>query len=82
MKYISLLLCLSLAGFCASCASKDQVYAALYEAGNRREQIMREQMEQPPVDLTSQDRISYDRYKQERDASLAKEPFLPTDLGQ
>ncbi|OGQ88775.1 MAG: hypothetical protein A2512_04015 [Deltaproteobacteria bacterium RIFOXYD12_FULL_56_24] len=82
MKYLSLLLCLSLAGLCASCASKDQVYAALYEAGNRRERIMRAQMEPSPVDLTSQDQISYDRYKKERDTSLAKDPFLPTDLGQ
>lgn len=82
MKYLSLLLSLSLAVCCTSCASKDQVYAALYEAGNRRERIMREQMEQPPVDLTAQDQISYDRYKKERDTSLTKEPFLPTDRGQ
>ena len=78
MKYLSLLLCLSLAVLCASCASKDQVYAALYEAGNRRERIMREQME-PPVDLTSQDQISYDQYKKERNTSLCKEPSPPVD---
>ena len=82
MKYLSPLLCLSLFIPCAGCASKDQVYATLYEAGNRRERIMREQMEQPPVDLTSQDQISYDRYKKERDTSLTKEPFLPTDRVQ
>jgi len=74
MKYISLFLCLSLSVLCASCASKDQVYATLYEAGKTRERIMREQMEQPPGDLTSQDQISYDRYKKERNTSLAKEP--------
>jgi hypothetical protein len=82
MKYLSLLLCLSFFVPCAGCASKDQVYAALYEAGKGRERIMREQTEQPPVDLTSQDQISYDRYKKERDASLSKEPFLPVDRGQ
>jgi len=82
MKHLSLLLILSLAVCCASCASKEQVYAALYEAGNRRERIMRAQMEQPPIDLTSQDQISYDRYKKERDTSLAKEPLLSTECGQ
>jgi hypothetical protein len=82
MKYLSLLLCLSLFMPCVSCASKDQVYAAFYQAANRRERIMREQMEQPPVDLTSQDQISYDRYKKERDTSLTKEPFLPADRRQ
>ena len=82
MKYLSLLLCLSFFVPCAGCASKDQVYAALYEAGKGRERIMREQTEQPPVDLTSQDRISYDRYKKETKTDHAPEPPLPGELAQ
>ena len=74
MKYISLLLCLSLFVPCAGCASKEQVYANLYEGCK-----MRERMEQPPVDLAAQDQISYDRYKKEKDASLDKELSLPVD---
>ena len=72
MKYISLLLCLSLFLPCASCASKEQVYEHIYEGLK-----MRARMDQHPLDLASQDRISYDRYKKEKDTSPAKELSLP-----
>jgi len=79
MKYISLLLSLSLAVLCASCASKEQVYEHIYEGLK-----MRERMAQHPLDLASQDQISYDRYKKEKDTSPATEPSLPlpADRGQ
>ena len=72
MKYISLLLCLSLAVLCASCASKEQVYAHIYEGLK-----MRERMDQHPLDLASQDQISYARYKKEKNPAPDQEPSLP-----
>jgi len=72
MKYISLFLCLSFAVCSASCASKEQVYEHIYEGLK-----MRERMEQDPIDLASQDRVSYARYKKEKDPASDKEPPLP-----
>lgn len=77
MKYLSLLLSLSLAVCCASCASKEQVYEHIYEGLK-----MRERMEQDPLDLASQDQVSYARYKKEKDASFGKEPSPPVDRVQ
>jgi len=74
MKHLSLLLILSLAVCCASCASKEQVYERIY--GGLK---MRERMEQDPLDLASQDQVSYDRYKKEKNPSFGKEPSPPVD---
>ncbi len=72
MKYISLLLCFSFAVCCASCASKEQVYEHIYEGLK-----MRERMDQHPLDLTSQDQVSYARHKKEKDPASDNEPSLP-----
>jgi nucleoid-associated protein YejK len=77
MKYLSLTLCLFLAVCCASCASKEQVYEHIY--GNLK---MRERMEMDPLDLASQDQVSYARYKKEKDASFGKEPPPPVERAQ
>lgn len=74
MKYLSLLLSLSLAVCCASCASKEQVYEHIYEGLK-----MRERMDQDPLDIASQDQVSYTRYKKEKAASFGKEPSPPLD---
>ena len=77
MKSLSLLLCLSLAVCCASCASKEQVYEHIY--GGLK---MRERMDVDPIDLASQDQVSYDRYKKEKDPAFGKEPAPPVDRMQ
>lgn len=74
MKYISLLLVLTLAVCGAGCASKEQVYEHIYEGLK-----MRGRMEQHPLDVASQEQVSYTRYKKEKDASFGKEPPPPLD---
>jgi len=72
MKYLSLLLCLSLSVLCTSCASKEEVYEHIYEGLK-----MRERMDQHPLDLASQDQVSYARYKKEKDPAPDNETPLP-----
>lgn len=74
MKHLSLLLGLSLVIFSTGCSSKEQVYEQIY--GGLK---MRERMEQHPLDIASQDQISYDRYKKEKDSSFGKEHSPPAD---
>ena len=72
MRYLSTCLCLFLAVLCASCASKEQVYEYIYEGLK-----MRERMDQHPLDLASQEQISYARYKKEKNPAPDQDPSLP-----
>ena len=77
MKHLSLLLCLFLVISCTGCSSKEQVYEHIYEGLK-----MRERMAQHPLDVASQEQISYDRYKKETGTDREPEPPLPGELAQ
>ena len=64
-RYLSSLCLLSL--FIAGCA-KDRVYGNMYEGLKKREQIVN-----PSNGSISQEQLSYDEYKREKEDSLKKD---------